>query len=105
MRDRKVITWTSVMTGNQQLPDAIKKVTIEYKTGDILGERQEEAAAAIPGIIINLPLANIEAVLGKLLQMDHLMTDQQLIAFIEQYKANYRQLKQSTAVPNLDREH
>ena len=91
VRNRKVDTWTSVMTGNEQLPDVIKKVTIEYKTGDTLGERPEEAVAAVPGIIINLPLVNIEAELGKLLQLEHLMTDQQLIDFIEQCRMKYQQ--------------
>ena len=41
VKNRKVETWTRVLIGTDNFPEEIKKVTLEYRIGDILGEREE----------------------------------------------------------------
>ena len=92
VKPRKVITWTDVLIGNCNFPQLIKRTTIEYHLGDVLGERRADPPAAIAGIIIDMPLENPQIELAKILQLENLLSDQQLLDYL--YKTSF-EIKQS----------
>ena len=92
--DKSVIKWTPVVLG-KQFPTHVNKIKFEYNTGRCMnsGEIPVGVRELQGGIIINLPLENIEQTLKRMISIDSLLTDDQLIQQLELFLDKVREQK------------
>lgn len=82
--EKKVVVWTPVVI-ESRFPSQVQPKKVEYRAGDSLCRHEFPSylKSISGGLIIRLPLTEIEAALKTLIRVDQLKSDEDLIQFIE----------------------
>ncbi len=78
--DKKVIVWTPVVIG-ANFPSHVKQLKLEYNTGEMLNAQNfpVDLNKMVGGLILNLPLLNIEQYLTLHLDIGWILSDDELV--------------------------
>ena len=82
--EKQVILWTPVVI-SKQFPQHVKFTKTNYRSGELLNNQDfpKSLDDLAGGLIINMPLIGIKQFLGLSMQLSNLMSDSDLIDFLE----------------------
>jgi hypothetical protein len=85
--DKEVVLLTPVMIGNSNLPSNFAKEKVSYRAGSALNSSRifpQVVKEVVGGVLIRMPTHDIKAYLDTVVRTEKMMTDEQMVRFLEE---------------------